>query len=81
MTNLLSSIRKHKGLYLVNVVVGIFFLLPFLWIISTSLKTPSNIAQYPPKWIPDQVTFANYKEIFMTDNGIFVSFFTQIVLH
>ena len=30
---------------LVNVV-------PFLWMLSTSLKVPSQVFAYPPQWIP-----------------------------
>ncbi|MCK4259211.1 MAG: carbohydrate ABC transporter permease [Halanaerobiales bacterium] len=47
--------------YLLLTVGAIFVLLPFFWMISTSLKTPSEITSMPPKWIPDKIMWENYK--------------------
>lgn len=33
---------------------------PFIWMISTSLKTVGAISQMPPKLIPDPIDFSNY---------------------
>jgi multiple sugar transport system permease protein len=38
--------------YLALAVMTIAFLLPFAWMVSTSLKTPAQVLQYPPVWIP-----------------------------
>ena len=52
------------------VVHGILFamavamILPFLWMISTSFKTPAEIFVLPPRWIPEDPTIENYKELF-----------------
>lgn len=35
-------------------------LLPFAWMLSTSLKAPPDIFTYPPTWIPDPVVWQNY---------------------
>lgn len=37
--------------------------LPFLWMLSTSLKDSSLVFDYPPQWIPDPVDWANYVEV------------------
>ena len=37
-------------------------LLPFLWMISTSLKTPEQVLQWPPVWFPNPIRWANYTE-------------------
>ncbi len=37
---------------------------PFLWMISTSFKTPAEVFTYPPKLIPSHWNFSNYKEVF-----------------
>jgi multiple sugar transport system permease protein len=43
--------------------VGSFFMLmPFVWMVSTSLKDPSEIFTYPPLWIPSRFVWANYLE-------------------
>ena len=39
-------------------------ILPFLWMLSTSLKTALATMEYPPRWWPDPVRFANYAEVF-----------------
>jgi multiple sugar transport system permease protein len=38
--------------------------LPFLWMISTSLKTPDQIFAYPMKWMPSPFVFENYVRAF-----------------
>jgi multiple sugar transport system permease protein len=35
--------------------------LPFLWLVSTSLKNRLQIFTYPPEWIPDPWVWSNYK--------------------
>lgn len=39
---------------------GIFALVPFLWMISTSLKTPSQLYVFPPTFIPNPIAPENY---------------------
>ncbi|OWR27926.1 sugar ABC transporter ATP-binding protein [Saccharibacillus sp. O23] len=39
---------------------SLLFLLPLWWMISTSLKSPQEIAQYPPTFIPKEFHFENY---------------------
>ena len=40
--------------------LGAIFLVPFFWMVSTSLKAESQIFVFPPKWIPDPVLWSNY---------------------
>jgi multiple sugar transport system permease protein len=42
----------------------ILFLFPWYWMITTSLKTPEQILQFPPQWIPNPITFKAYPEAF-----------------
>ncbi|MBX2999882.1 MAG: carbohydrate ABC transporter permease [Caldilineaceae bacterium] len=37
-----------------------FFILPWVWMISTSLKSPQELSVYPPIWIPDPIRWDNY---------------------
>jgi multiple sugar transport system permease protein len=39
---------------------GIFALVPFLWMISTSLKTPAQLFVFPPTLIPNPIAPENY---------------------
>jgi multiple sugar transport system permease protein len=40
----------------------VMMLIPFLWMISTSLKNKSQTLAYPPIWIPNPIYFSNYAE-------------------
>jgi ABC-type glycerol-3-phosphate transport system permease component len=39
-------------------------IIPFVWMVSTSLKTPDQTFAFPPVWIPDPIKWDNYTEIF-----------------
>lgn len=41
---------------------GLFFCLPFFWLVSTSFKELSQIFQLPPIWIPNPIRWQNYPE-------------------
>jgi multiple sugar transport system permease protein len=49
-------------LYTCVVLLGLLFALPFLWMISTSLKDDPQTFHVPPIWIPSPLRFANYPE-------------------
>src|SRR5262245_35129437 len=36
---------------------------PFIWMISTSLKTQAGAMAYPPEWIPNPVHWENYAAV------------------
>jgi len=50
--------------YLLLFLIAGFFLLPWVWMISTSLKNPEELAVYPIIWIPDPIRWDNYLEAF-----------------
>jgi multiple sugar transport system permease protein len=37
-------------------------LVPFLWMVSTSLKGEERLFIYPPEWIPNPIRWVNYRE-------------------
>jgi len=49
-------------LHLVLAAGAVAMVLPFLWMISTSLKPESEIFRFPPVWIPSQWKWSNYVE-------------------
>jgi multiple sugar transport system permease protein len=49
--------------------LAVLFVLPLLWMISSSLKTPTGVFGYPMKWIPKDPQWSNYKQIW-TDKDI-----------
>lgn len=47
-------------LYLVLIAGALFFLTPFAWMVSTSLKPDDQVFLIPPTWIPDPPMWSNY---------------------
>ena len=41
---------------------SVFILAPLVWMLSTSLKTRSQVFRFPPEWIPEQFLWRNYVE-------------------
>lgn len=41
-------------------------MMPFLWMLSTALKTPAEIVSWPPNLIPEQLTLENFTRVFTT---------------
>ena len=46
--------------YIIAIGGGILFLIPFIWMLSTSLKLESRIFTWPPQFIPDPIVWSNY---------------------
>jgi len=47
---------------LVLTAMGLFYLFPFFWLVSTSLKELPQIFTMPPIWIPNPIRWQNYPE-------------------
>ncbi len=96
-----SRARRAPDEIVVRVLVYALILLgvsvvmvPFLWMLSTSLKSASELFVYPPKWIPTPVRWGNYKEawqalpfnrflvntLFMTLLAMFAEIFTAAIV-
>ena len=58
-----GRIVRRMGLYGLLLILGIVFILPFVWMVSTSLKTDPQVYEIPPRVIPNPVRWANYPEI------------------
>jgi multiple sugar transport system permease protein len=46
--------------YLVLALGGITMVVPFVFMVSTSLKPPTQVLAIPPEWIPSPPTWSNY---------------------
>jgi multiple sugar transport system permease protein len=55
------------------------YLFPWLWLLSTSLKSPQQIVQLPPTWIPNPVRWDNYL-IGVTYIKFFLYLFNTLVI-
>ena len=50
-------------LYIVLILVSAFTLIPFVWMISASLKLDREVFTFPMKWIPETPHWENYSVI------------------
>ena len=62
---------KTTILYIVYIAIDIIMVIPFLWMISTSLKTQYDAVKLPPVWLPNPPRFDNYVSLF-TDQPMFM---------
>ena len=52
------------GLQVLMIVMGITFMTPFAWVLSTSLKLPGRVFEFPIQWIPREPEWGNYARMF-----------------
>ncbi len=71
----LSTLGKHALLW----PLAVLFAFPWYWMISTSLKLPEIIYQWPPQWIPNPVTFKAYPAALYDASMVLYAWNTMIV--
>jgi len=57
-SQVISWILRHA----IAIALSIVFALPFVWALSTSLKTTQQIYVVPPEWLPNPVRWRNYQD-------------------
>lgn len=78
----------QAGYYITSILLAVLALIPFLWMISTSLKSRGALMSIPIEWIPAEPTLDAYTEVFSRfpflrtiGNSLFISVaFTLITL-
>ncbi len=48
--------------HVVLIAGSIMFLMPFIYVVSTSLKTAADVYTFPPEFIPDPIAWENYPD-------------------
>ncbi len=66
-------------LYAVLIAISLFMLLPFLWMVSTSLKLPEDVFGYPPVIFSERSTLLNYEYLIREKNLLLIVGNTFIV--
>ena len=56
----LMNVVANTLKYGVLVILSLMFLVPWVWMVSTSLKNPDELAIFPPIWIPSPIRWDNY---------------------
>lgn len=49
--------------YVLLIIGAVAMILPFIWMVSTSLKPERGVFSMPPQWIPDPLIFDNYVSV------------------
>lgn len=62
-TRRLKKVGTSAGLW----VLAALFILPFVWMLSSSLKRNIDVFAVPVRWIPDPVQWGNYVEVWFGD--------------
>ncbi|MDR3692954.1 MAG: carbohydrate ABC transporter permease [Fimbriimonas sp.] len=62
---------KTFGIHLLLGGIGLLFLFPFYWLVSTALKPDTQIFQMPPAWFPHPLMWENYPKA-LTDIPFFL---------
>ncbi|MEO1017763.1 MAG: carbohydrate ABC transporter permease [Pseudomonadota bacterium] len=81
----LNRILTDVILHLCVLAALVILLLPIAWMLSTSFKPLADVFDYPPRWIPERVTFENYVTQFTPLlrtyflNSVIIGFFSAIL--
>ena len=80
-----AAIAANILKYAVLLIGAFFTLLPFLWMISYSFKTPAEIIKIPPVLVPAELQWQNYVEAWTAApfgryliNTIIITVFTTV---
>lgn len=60
------SAVEWGAVYVLLTLGAVVMLLPFLWMVLSSLKSPAEIVASPPTWIPEALLWGNYLEAVTT---------------
>ncbi|WP_266083157.1 carbohydrate ABC transporter permease [Haladaptatus caseinilyticus] len=70
-----ATVLKYAAL----AVFLVWTLFPVYWLVTASLKTRESLLAFPPHWIPTQLAFANYIDLFVS-RPTFVQFIFNSVI-
>ncbi|MGN7764231.1 carbohydrate ABC transporter permease [Paenibacillus sp. 22594] len=63
---------------IVMLFLSIVMIVPFLWMISTSFKTPAEVFQYPIQWIPVHFNWSHHVKVWTGDNSFVLYYLNSL---
>jgi multiple sugar transport system permease protein len=63
MTDRRSPATRVFAIHLPAALIVLFALLPYAWMILTSLKPQADIAAFPVRWLPSSITLSHYGDL------------------
>lgn len=58
--------------------LALLFLLPFAWMVSTSLKPDADAFRVPMQWIPEDVRWENYSAVLFGESSVLPAFANSV---
>jgi multiple sugar transport system permease protein len=58
-----GNILRRAIAYAALILLALISLLPFAWMVSTSLKQSFEVFVFPPQWIPEELQWVNYTSL------------------
>jgi multiple sugar transport system permease protein len=72
--------------YVILIIIAFVILLPFVWLLSASLKTPGQYFADPIQWVPSPLVLSNYADAFTqynfgteVFNSVFLAIYAMVV--
>ncbi len=56
-------VRSRALAWSAVLLIGLFALLPLYWMLVTALSPADRVFQFPPDFLPDSITFANFRAV------------------
>lgn len=75
----MSSLWKKTLMYSLLIIGAIISIYPLIYMILTALKPMTLLFEFPPKFLPSEMTFSNFKEAWVSQNFAMYLFNSVIV--
>lgn len=63
---LLRLLKEQVPVYGALVGLTLFIVVPFLWLLTSTVRPVAELYVYPPRWIPQTFTLVAYQKAFQT---------------
>lgn len=63
---ILRTLQEQVLVYGALLALTLFIVIPFLWLLTSTVRPVSELYVYPPRWIPQTFTLAAYQKAFQT---------------
>ena len=70
--NKLKNVLGRLIIYALLIIGSIIFIAPWAWMVSASFQPIGDIFDWPPNWIPETFTLANYAKFLAAEGFFFV---------
>jgi multiple sugar transport system permease protein len=78
-----SRTLRYAGVglrYILLTVVTFVIIIPFLWMLTTSLKDQSKIFEFPPQWLPQPIVWSNYTNVFIEQPQFLLQYWNSLYI-